>query len=73
MEKGRVTVRDPMTESKPAQKDGESGQETIEEVEGPDSADADEIKQGTLRSHAGGGYSRLIGKPRIAPFAFQNQ
>jgi hypothetical protein len=34
-----------MTESKPAQKDGESGQETIEEVEGPDSADADEINR----------------------------
>jgi hypothetical protein len=53
VEKGRVTVRDSLTESKPAQEDGESGQETIEEVQGPDSPDADETKQGTLLSPRG--------------------
>ncbi len=52
-EKGRVAIRDPMTEGKPAEEDGESRQETIEGVEGPDSADADEAKQGTLYAPVG--------------------
>jgi hypothetical protein len=47
-EKGRVTICGPVSESETANKNGRPGKDGVEEVEGSNSRDANEIKQRAL-------------------------
>jgi hypothetical protein len=44
-EERRITVCDPMAEGKTANEDGDTGEDGIEEIEGPHSSDTNEVEQ----------------------------
>ena len=52
-EEGRIAVRDPMPESKTPDEYGDTGEDGIEEVEGPHCADADEVEQRPFDAQVG--------------------
>jgi hypothetical protein len=49
-EKGGVAIRNPVSKSKPAGKNGQSSKDGVEEIEGSDCGDANEVKQGAFYS-----------------------
>jgi hypothetical protein len=52
-EEGRIAVRDPMPESKTPDEYGDTGEDGIEEVEGPNCADAYEVEQRPFDAQVG--------------------
>ena len=52
-EEGRIAVRYPMPESKTPDEYGDTGEDGIEEVEGPHCADADEVEQRPFNAQIG--------------------
>src|SRR6266581_3630650 len=52
-EECRIAVRHPMAEGKTADEDGYTGEDGIEEIEGPDRADAYEVKERTFHAQVG--------------------
>src|ERR1039458_602821 len=52
-EEGRIAVRYPMPESKTPDEYGDTGEDGIEEVEGPHRSDADEVEQRPFNAQIG--------------------
>src|ERR1700680_3890372 len=52
-EECRIAVRHPMAEGKAAKEDGYTGEDGIEEIKGPDRADAYEVKQRPFDAQVG--------------------
>jgi hypothetical protein len=52
-EKGRIAICNPVSKSKPADKDGESGKDGVKEIEGSDCGDANKVKQRAFYSQVG--------------------
>ena len=59
-EEGRIAVRYPMAESKTANEDGDTGEDGIEEVEGPHRADAYEVEQRPFYAQVGEGLVQAL-------------
>jgi hypothetical protein len=62
----RIAVRNPMAEAETANEDGDTGKDGIEEIEGPDRADADEVEQRAFHTQVCKGLMQALEDPIFA-------